>query len=389
MKLGTRDKETSSYDGIIRIRDYDRPYRLKILDGPYPQRSIFYKTKAQNDAGEEEVRTAVITVSSHKENVLSPLVKIHKETLINNIYERLGNSQEAADKAKKVSSSFEPRTSYHCLVLDKADSVPTVRRAEFPWSVRSELLRLEGESNTDEQGNKDETTLRYGLMIMLWYEITRIYKNPEKKDILPVMTNTAYRVSVLEEFSKRFSGKIPKVWQSADIQAQDNILTIKPKGSDEEIKMDVIKYGLFTEDGWSAVKAYEPSLEELVQPMTNEEAMEKLRNEPILLDATNKDGTFIYPSWKDLLKVIEERNIDFPLLVQSTTAISSPVPEALPEKKVEEPVKVEEPPVAEAPAPEATEPPLDTPESESESEEKPKDLLSELGLNGKEWDAPV
>lgn len=324
--MGNRDEKTSSWEDIVRIAELDRPYRHKVVDGPFPVYSIFYTTKREG-----RITRSVINVPGYRDHILSKLAEIDIEIKAQKIYARIPSREEASEEIKKIRSDFNPTMKYHCLILDRADAIPVIRRAEYPSSVRRDMLRLEGDRITDEYGNKDETRLRYGLLFMLWFEITKVKKDPSKGE---KYTNIEYKTAVLEEACP-FKGQIPSHYLGAsiDIDPEKDQVMITPKAGVEQI-LNPIEAGYFTAEQWSAVKNYEHGIGELVEPMSYGEALEKLMKEPILLDAMDDKGNFIYPAYQEILAEVKKRGLDFSFLITGDPMTSLPsggIPEQQPQ----------------------------------------------------------
>lgn len=337
--IGNRDVAVSSSMDVIRIKEYGKPYRLKIIDGPVKVHTVFYPT--QGDEG--KVRTMAVTVKDPFQNVFAPLINMDRAIKKKEVLERTGDTTQA----NKVRSSLSPNTTYHCLVLDKADEVPIIKHAEFPYSVYKQIGDLEAtRAIINERGDKDESKLRYGLLFMLWFEIQRVEKGTSKEQ----KYNTDYKVHVMERLLGEWENQVPshllnpKNWQEIN-EAKRQIIIHTPT---KDYPMDVVDLEMFTEDEFQAIVNYPHSLSELVIPMTDDEALEKLRDYPIMLNARDQQGAFYLPNWETMRAHLEEHKDELPYMIGGTqkklfaSKEVEELPDELPEGAPEIDSKVEE-----------------------------------------------
>jgi len=319
-EIGKKDNSISME--IIRIKENDKPYRHKIIDGPKQVHTVFYPTVGDDG---KTVKMA-IPVPDPWKNVFAPLANADVAIKKSAIYKRSGQTQEAMDAAKKVKSEFSTSSTYHCLILDKMDEVPVVKHAEYKYSVYRKILELEKSPAVDDRGNKDEAYLRYGLLFMIWLEIMRGRKGESKVE----QYDTEYTVKVLEKFLGNWENKIPSYLLRAS-QAVNEDGTITLSTGTKSLKMDVVKYGMLTEEEFQAILNFPSNLEELVVPFTHEQTLEKLQAYPIKLDATDEKGNFLLPEWQEIKEQLESKGFDLPLEYTKPKSLSAPK-----EKEVEE-----------------------------------------------------
>jgi len=331
--IGNRDVATSSAMEVVRIKEYGKPYRHKIIDGPVKVHTVFYPT--QGDEG--KIRTMAVTVSDPFKNLFSPIIDMDRAIKKKEVLARTGDK----DQANKVRSSLSPNTTYHCLVLDKADEVPVVKHAEYPFSAYKQFTDLENSpAIINDRGDKDESKLRYGLMFMLWFEIMRLEKGTSKD----IRFNTEYKVNVMERLLGEWENQVPshwlnpQNWQEID-EAKKQIVIHTPT---KVYPINVVELEMFTEEEFQAIVNYPHSLAELVVPMTDDEALEKLQSYPIMLDARDQSGNFYLPHWETLREALEGHHDDLPFMLSGTQRKLAPheeeeelpdeLPESLPEK---------------------------------------------------------
>ena len=302
--LGTRDE--MDYGDIIRIKEFDKPYQLKIIDGPKQSHSIFYPSL--NETGQPMF--VMLTVRDRYNNPLTPLADLHKKIVATHIYEKKGRNEESHKEVKAIRTVFFPDSRFHALCLNKFDTVPAVRRVEFPWTIYDSLMRIEQEKFVDKDGNTNEGLLRYGLLFMLWVEMKKVYKFPNKKDKMIEYMNTTYDVRVLENEAKDFIGKIPSSFLKGSISIEDNIIVIKI-GADKK-KIDPVKLNMFTSEQWAAVLNFEKGIDDFIKPMSDEAIIEKLNKYPLIVNAT-RDGKEMIPYYEELLTAAKEKSLEYQL----------------------------------------------------------------------------
>jgi hypothetical protein len=332
-EIGRKDDVNQGWQDIVRVSEMNVPYWHRIVDGPRKVNSVFYPTLDE----EGKNKTVVITVKSWENSVLAPLARIDREIQKKHIYDRLGSTVEAHEATKKVRSTLDPNSSYHCFILDKKDPVPLVHHAEYKYSVYDKIKKIEEEPFVDENGNRNEGMLRYGLLALLWLEITRSEKSESK---------TEYSVKVMEKYCEKFMGRIPTRFlgkpdrYKQTIDSDLGILIIHTKLKDEVIR--VLEAGIMTQEELNAIVNYGFVLDDLIVPMTEDEALEKLQAYPLKLDATDDKGQFRLPDWKEIKEVLATKHLALPVIVEETPRkLSSPT---VTKEKVEEPdFLVEEP----------------------------------------------
>jgi hypothetical protein len=93
-------------------------------------------------------------------------------------------------------------------------------------------------------------------------------------------------------------------------------IVLKSIGDVIEIPLaKLVDSGMFTEDEFNAMLTFEHGIRELTKPMSNDEIMEKLNQNPIALNGKDKNGEFLYPSWEK----IAQKAMDMKLALPFTT----------------------------------------------------------------------
>jgi len=132
----------------------------------------------------------------------------------------------------------------------------------------------------------------------------------------------------------------PQNWQEID-EAKKQIVIHTPT---KVYPINVVELEMFTEEEFQAIVNYPHSLAELVVPMTDDEALEKLQSYPIMLDARDQSGNFYLPHWETLREALEGHHDDLPFMLSGTQRklaaheeeeeeeLPDELPESLPEK---------------------------------------------------------
>lgn len=321
-QLGTSDPQTSSYSDVVRVQELNKPYILKFLDGPVKVYSVFYPYIADDGT----TKTAMYTVENWDANPLGVFAKIDLDLQKEEVIKRFGTAtgEEAQKAIKALRSQFTPTGSNHYLGLDKSDVVPIVRRIQVGNTVRTELTRIENQAFSNPMGQVDETKLHYGLAFMLWFDIRKVLRDPKGKE---VMNNIIYSTKVVEDFCK-FKGHFEPQILSADINVEADKVVLKMMSGNLELPLaQMVEWGMFTEDEYSAVVNYDHGIKELTAPMTRDEIMEKLVQNPVALNAKDKNGKFLYPSWEQIAEKATKMKLELPF----TTSAALPAHEEKPD----------------------------------------------------------
>lgn len=348
--VGNRDDYTSAPD-VVRIKEYNKPYWHKPIDGPKMVHTVFYPTMGD----EGKVRTMAVTVRDPFKNTFSPIIDMDRSIKKKEVLARGGD----VATANKVRSSLSANTTYHCLILDKKDDVPVVKHAEYPYSVYKKLVDSERQFAIDEKGNQDESKLRYGLLFMNWYEITRIEKGTSKDK----QYNTDYTVTVMTKYVGVWENRVKAAllhkdcWQEINEAKKEIIVHTATK----DYPFPVVEMGMMSELEFQAMINYEHQLSDLIIPMTDEQAIEKLQSYPIMLDARDSSGNYYLPNWEEMKEHLQDMD-DLPFVLSSAPKkmISAPansvfdddedLPDELPEKVEKDEVEEVEAEVIEEPA---------------------------------------
>lgn len=316
-ELGESNEVARSYDNIVRIQKLDKPYILKFLQGPETVNSVFYPyVDAQN-----KIKTAMYTTESKAQNPLGVFASIDKEIQKEEIVKRLGETSDEAKKAiANIRSAFDPNITNHYLGLDKDDPVPIVRRIEVKWTVTTEVRRLTKMEYTSPMGKVDKAKLHYGPTFLLWFDVRKILKDVSRSE---TMTNTAYSVRVVEDFCN-FKGMFNTEVNSFKVFPQETKIVFQGLANTIELPVEkLVEMGAFTEDEYAAMINYEFGIKELTRPMTHDEIMEKLQQNPIVLNAMDKNNKLKYPSWEQIAEKATKMKLELPF----TTSAALPAHE--------------------------------------------------------------
>lgn len=305
-ELGESNEVARSYDNIVRIQKLDKPYILKFLHGPEVVNSVFYPyVDAQG-----KLKTGMFTTESKTQNPLAVFANIDKAIQKEEIIKRVGETTEEGKKAiAAIRSAFDPSVANHYLGLDKEDPVPIVRRIEVKWTVTTELRRLTKMEYTSPMGKVDESKLHYGPTFLLWFDVRKILKDVARGE---TMNNTAYSVRVVEDYCK-FKGTFNTEVNSFKIFPQENKVVLQGLANTIELPIEqLVEMGAFTPDEYSAMFNYEYGIKELTKPMTHDEIMEKLQQNPIALNAMDKNNKPKYPSWEQIAEKAVALKLELP-----------------------------------------------------------------------------
>ena len=283
-------KETKDGGGLIRTRLEEGDNVHRVLFGPVKISLQYYPTLIEDETTGEMVQRMKVIRRGNAGTPLDTLASLEKRI-------RTGRGEQNA------SSSLNPSNKWLYLVMEKnGDDYPSVKIAEYPYTVYKKLIELEAAVST-----KDSSKLRHGLIFM-WDAI--ITKNVDKSK--GIRFGTSYDVQVDPENS--FSGKVPVSYLGASTAELGE-------------KLDLEKF--FTEDEYAAIKAATIDLEKEGAPHTAEEIQQLLSDFPIYLGATNPDGSYRFPSIEQFQQQLEKMGIDF-LSGEPTAQLESPKPETNP-----------------------------------------------------------
>lgn len=205
-------------------------------------------------------------------------------------------------------SLFSAKNEFLYLALNVGDKEKVeVELWSYPYSVYKRLIDVEKERDT-----KNSALLRHGL---IWMYDVIINKSVEKGKSRRYGTN--YTVTVDSGYNKMAS-KVPVEWLDRPI---DEILA----------EIDVIETGIFTAKQWEAVVSCDISLEEEIEPDTQETISQLLTKFPIYLDSKDQAGNYELPEREFLAS--ELKNAGIPFVRDQKTQVA--VREELPTQVVE------------------------------------------------------
>jgi len=271
--FGVSDNLTKAFTDVVRIDETDKKYVHKIIAGPRQYQSIFYPSFSKD--GKE----IILTVPP------------------NELFKRMQKIDEEIHKnEEKYRSPFAPTTTYRALILDKADSVPIVKLAEYKYSIAQHFGDLERAPYMDDTGATVQNKLQNGLKFMWWAVITKKRKDESKKES---WNNVEYIVQAHPTIKKPFSGKIPIEVLSANVKMNENGLDLVTPSKTWNIPYNEI----FTQLEWEAIQNCEYDIVELTAPLPDDAVMEKLHEYPINFMGISKfNGTPYYDNIELLIK---------------------------------------------------------------------------------------
>jgi hypothetical protein len=104
MQFSGKDEPKSQE--IIRIKELNKPYRHRIVDGPKQVLTVFYPSI---DA-DGKPKKFIITVPSWRDSIFDSLAKIDEKIQKTKIYDRMGRNDASEKAAKMIRSQLSPTT---------------------------------------------------------------------------------------------------------------------------------------------------------------------------------------------------------------------------------------------------------------------------------------
>jgi len=234
---------------------------FRIIAGPQKVETIWYPTMIEREGKmQQTVRTVVRPAEGC---ILDNLVKLD-EDLTKKAMVSEGLDQ---DTVKKYRSALRPQRAFRFLVFDRTadnEGKPTVRIYDFPYTVKDQLEALQ---NTVSQKNKG--FLEYGLIFMYDVYVTR-EKNESIKNL---QHSIDYKTAVVQDTTPLFVKKQHVPISHLDWDSE----------SGAPCPWNYEDY--FTPEELEAIAEYDKDLGTLCKPDTEEEITEKLKKNPIYLDA--------------------------------------------------------------------------------------------------------
>ena len=357
--IGNRDPIDKSFGDIIRVSEMDKPYLHKIIDGPTRVKTIFYPIlKMDEETKKMKQAIRVVTVDDYNNNIFSLFAKKEEEIT----KQKMRDAGEDPDKIKKWRSSLRSTTTFHCLVLDREDSVPVLRRAEYKKTVYDKMIEIF--SKADAINTK---ALKHGLPWMLWLDIRRVAKDASKPADNKHPQNITYSVEV-DKSVDEFKGKVPKAWYDGDYPIEidakeDRIIVITP-----DKKQAIPAKKIFSKEQWLAIINYKYNLADLAKPMDAGEAMDKVVEDPFYLEARDRNGNLMFPYAKEILAEMKKEGLALPPMADKKATGYLPEPDEEKQESLPEPKKESETEDAEF-----EELPFDKPEPKKESKKESKE----------------
>ena len=266
-----KDAKVKSFNQISKITDGVHQHR--IIAGPMLVETIYYPVVVEQDG--KFVQSVRSIVRPEDGCIIDSIARLDEEVTKKAMLEE-GVSE---DEIKKYRSSLRPSRTYRFLVFDRDEDgagTPTVRVFDYAFSVKTALEKLQATQN-----KREPNFLEFGLLFMYDVYITRSKKEGQKND----MYATEYSVTPELDSLKKLKEKIPVSW-----------LNWTPD-SGEACPYNLEDY--FTDDELQAIQDYPQDLTELCVADTPQQIAEKLKKNPIYLEAKHiwggKKNTSMFP----------------------------------------------------------------------------------------------
>ena len=274
MKLGQpshlKEKAKGGFTDKVRLEDGENIHR--VIYGPVKVQYIYYPT-LQRDNETGELKQSVRVIKRPQEGcILDSLASFEKRI-----------RTQRGDKNAK--SNLSPRTKWLYLVIDRSKEEPAIEIAEYPFKVFDQILKLEAAKSS-----KDSNKLRHGLIFMYDLIITKAVEKGK-----PRQYGTSYHVEVDPE--NAWSGKIPVA--ALGMPAEE--LEKKLKGFEK----------FFPDEDWELIENMDIDLEKEGEPDSPELILSKLQDNPIYLNATNPDGSYMFPALEEFKDQLLESGVEF------------------------------------------------------------------------------
>lgn len=265
-----KEKARGGFTDKVRLEDGENIHR--VIYGPVKVQYIYYPT-LQRDAETGELKQSVRVVKRPQEGcILDSLASFEK---------RIRTQRDE----KNPRSNLSPRTKWLYLVISRNEEEPSIKVAEYPFKVYDQIIKLEASKSS-----KNPNKLRHGLIFMYDLIITKAIEKGK-----PRQYGTSYHVEVDPE--NEWSGKIPVA--ALGMPAEE--LEKKLKGFEK----------FFPEDDWELIENMDIDLEKEGEPDTPEAILSKLQENPIYLNATNPDGSYMFPALEDFKEQLLESGVEF------------------------------------------------------------------------------
>ena len=304
----------------VRVIDYNRPYRQKILNGPKVVKTSFVPTIDMMGNRQK----VAITLDPDGNDIWSHFVEFDTNLKREDYKKEVGDNQEALEKMWQVRSTAAPSVSYLYLGFDENSNNQfgtTIRLLEHKYSVYKDLISIQTDPFIDNQGNKNETLLRYAPLIFLTVMVEKVSKDPTKK---VGFKNTAYKTTPLLPHPQ-FSGYFGVEYNHAQFKpnfSNKNWEITLPDGTLKSLPMQDPGYNfpMYTDAEVAAMSSCSLDLESFNQPFSDEQIREKLNKFAIDIDAKDENGKALFPHKDKLAECLFGLNVNF-LETKPTTQI--------------------------------------------------------------------
>lgn len=259
--------------GISRVRLQEGENIHRVLYGPVRVSLQYYPTLIPDDTTGEMVQRMKVIRRPESGTPLDTLASLEKRV-------------RASRGEKDPSSSLNPSNKWLYSVIDRNDpDYPTVKVAEYPFTVRKPLEDLEGARST-----KDAAKLRHGLIFM-WDAIITKTVDMSKG----IRFGTKYSVEVDPE--NQYAGKVPVQYLGC------TTTELTERG----LKFD----RFFTPEEFDAINDSDLNLEDVGRPESHDEITAKLQEFPIFLGANNPDGSYRFPSVEKFQEQLDKMGLQY------------------------------------------------------------------------------
>lgn len=307
-EIGKKDPIDTSFSKLITIKELNKPYVHKIIDGPSKFLTCYYPTIKDN-----KPTWALFNPKDYNNNAFSRLAEIHEAI----VRAKMIASGKTEEEAGKFYSALRPQAMHHCLILDKSDSVPVIQHAAYKLDVKRQMFKIWKTTAINSTQH-----LKNGLSWMVWLDIRKKLKDESKSDKLPF--NIEYNVQV-EEVAETYKNKVPVDLFNLPmmVDSEKNQIIIKSPVENFEVPAKDV----FSELEWSAIVNYEHSLDDLIQPTPDAQVQEKLNATPLYIAGQNAQGKDFVILWKEVLDEATRRKIALPP-ISTEIAVGSYLPPA-------------------------------------------------------------
>lgn len=334
---GLSDAKKAGYENTQVISqksfEFDVPYKFRILNPILPKQRILYPCVVPDDKNPGQVRLSwrEVRVPFNYERLAAYGYK-KQATIIDVLRDidlQIRRARQTVGSAEDIRSYFDVQKMWVMPVYDRRDTgAPVIKYLEVTWQIYDALEKLEAMSDED-----DASKLAHGP---IWVHDVVLRKR--RKEEGPTNIKDRFNVQYTADPAKGnlWAGKIDGG-------------VLKDRSKLAELFEASVEMKIFTEGEYGVIKLFAWEAEMLPQfgPQSPTKIAETVMKAPIALNATNKDGSAIFPAPQEFAQA---------LLVQEMKELGSYLPAAgMPSTPVESPAKAGLKPEDEIKSPAATE----------------------------------